>query len=98
MLLSVFSSVLHLPRLERRFGLVLLATLGTAMLPLTWEDEKAVWIVMAALIGMSVTHVARPGEATRRLVPSGGPWVPVAPSPMKPVTALRQRLGGDVTA
>ena len=67
MLFSVFSSILRLPRLERRFGLVLLATLVTAMLPLTWEDQKATWFIMAAaLIGMSALHVSGPRGAVRQ--------------------------------
>ena len=82
MLLSVFFSVLRFPRLERRFGLVLLATLGTAMLPLTWEHQKAVWFIMAALIGMSSMQVTGPGGAVRqpllrRTAPVGRPPVAV---------------------
>jgi O-antigen ligase len=78
MLLSVFFSVLRFPRLERRFGLVLLATLGTAMLPLTWEDQKAAWFIMAALIGMSSLQVSGPSRTVRqpmlrRTVPAGRP-------------------------
>jgi O-antigen ligase len=84
MLLSVFFSVLRFPRLERRFGLVLLATLGTAMLPLTWEHQKAVWFIMAALIGMSSLQVSGPSGAVRqpllrRTVPVGRP--PMAARP-----------------
>jgi O-antigen ligase len=78
MLLSVFFAVLRFPRLERRFGLVLLATLGTAMLPLTWEDQKAAWFIMAALIGMSSLHLSGPSRTVRqpllrRSVPVGRP-------------------------
>ena len=80
MFLSVFFSVLHLPRIERRFGLVLLATLGTAMLPLTWEDQKDVWVILAVLIGMSALQVSRPSGAVRqptprRAAPMGSPSV-----------------------
>jgi hypothetical protein len=39
MLVAVYRSVLRLPKLERRFALLLLATLAIAMLPLTWEDQ-----------------------------------------------------------
>jgi hypothetical protein len=53
MLLAVFLAVIRLPRLERRFGLVLLCTLVVAIVPLTWEDNKAVWFVMAALLGLA---------------------------------------------
>jgi hypothetical protein len=56
MLVAVFSAVLKLPRLERRFALVLLGTLSMTMLPLTWEDQKAVWFVLAALIGLSTAQ------------------------------------------
>ena len=37
--------------MDRRFALVLLATLCVTMLPLTWEDRRVVWIVMALLLG-----------------------------------------------
>ena len=63
MVWSVFSSIRRFPRLERRFALVLFATLITAMLPLTWEDNKVAWFVMAALIGMSPFHFIRPTVA-----------------------------------
>jgi O-antigen ligase len=53
MLGAVFWAALSLPRLERRFALILLGTLCLAMLPLTWEDQKQVWLVMATLIGLS---------------------------------------------
>ncbi len=53
MLGSVWIAVLGLPALDRRFALVLLATLAVAMLPLTWEDRKPVWFIMAALLGLS---------------------------------------------
>lgn len=69
MLLSVFFSVRRLTGIERRFGLVLLATLGTAMLPLTWEDQKDVWFIMAALVGMSAAQISRPSGTVRQPLP-----------------------------
>jgi hypothetical protein len=64
MLLAVFRSILDLPKLERRFALVLFATLGTALLPLTWEDQKAAWFVLAILVGLTVYKgLPRPGAA-----------------------------------
>lgn len=63
MFVTVASAVLKLPRQERRFGLVLLATLGTSMVPLTAEDSKAVWFVLAALLGLSQTYLVRTGAA-----------------------------------
>ena len=53
MLLSVFLALRRLPRLERRFGMVLFATLMIAMSPLTWEDNKVLWLILAILTGMS---------------------------------------------
>lgn len=53
MFVAVFLALMRLPTLERRFGLILLATLGVAMLPLTWEHRKAAWFVLAALIGLA---------------------------------------------
>jgi hypothetical protein len=38
---------------DRRFARILSLTLATAMLPLTWEDSKAGWFIMAALVGLS---------------------------------------------
>jgi O-antigen ligase len=53
MFVTVFLGALRLPPPERRFALVLLATVAVAMLPLTWEDRKPVWFILAALLGMS---------------------------------------------
>lgn len=53
MLVAVFLAIRRLPRLERRFALVLLATLVVAMLPLTWEDNKVVWFVLPVLLGLA---------------------------------------------
>jgi len=50
---TVFLSARRLPLLERRFGYVLLLTMCTAMMPLTWEDVKAVWVTMALVMGMA---------------------------------------------
>jgi O-antigen ligase len=49
MFVAVFSQVRKLPLLERRFGLVLMATLGIAILPLTWDERKPVWFILAVL-------------------------------------------------
>ncbi len=65
MFAAVFLSLLRLPLLERRFTLILLATLMIAMAPLTWEDHKAVWFVLAALLGFAKAE----REPTRHPVP-----------------------------
>jgi O-antigen ligase len=75
MLLTVFLSLLRIPgRLERRFGLVLMLTLGVAMSPLTWEDNKVTWLILSFLAGMSAIHItARRRGDQRRPVPLGRP-------------------------
>ena len=93
----VVRSVLRLPLLQRRFGLSLMATLGVALLPLTWEDRKPVWIILALLFGLSEAMAARraaaeaPVEAYRPAV--------VRPRPLRPrerpVSPLRRADGGD---
>jgi hypothetical protein len=83
MLLAVFSAVLRLPYLDRRFALVLTATLGMTMLPLTWEDQKAVWFVLAVLMGLSnAPDVMAPS-------PVPAPYYPPYPVGRVPVAAAR---------
>lgn len=90
MFIAVFLAVMDLPTLERRFGLVLLATLGIAMLPLTWEHHKAVWLVLAALAGLAHAQgsgsrgAVRKGHA-HRPGPPGRP--PLATRSFDPVAA-----------
>jgi O-antigen ligase len=69
MFVAVFLSVMKLPTLERRFAMVLLATLVVAMLPLTWEDRRAVWVVLALLMGFSQALIAAMGGAARQPPP-----------------------------
>jgi len=84
MFVTVFLSVLKLPTLERRFALVLLATVGIAMLPLTWEDRKAVWFVLAALLGLSQAWITRPGEGARQPPPFQPAAVTARPRAARP--------------
>ncbi len=74
MFVAVFFSVLNLRLLERRFALVLLATLGLALLPLTWEDRRVVWFILAVLLGFSEAHLRRPLGISRQ-----APWARPAP-------------------
>jgi O-antigen ligase len=62
MFMAVFLALMRLPSFDRRFSLVLLAALVTAMMPLSWENQKSVWFILAALLGLahSVSPVARP--------------------------------------
>lgn len=102
MLGAVFLALLNLPSLERRFGLVLQATLGVTMLPLTWEDNKAVWVVLALLIGLSQARLPGLGRAAQQQ--AGRPPNPVvrpaaAPRPKRPLVGPRRRsAGGDASA
>jgi O-antigen ligase len=69
MLVTAFLSIRRLPALERRFALVLLLTMCTAMMPLTWEDVKAVWFTMALVIGMAHAHDLWSGRAQEQRRP-----------------------------
>lgn len=89
---SVWVAVLRLPTLERRFALVLLTTLAVAMLPLTWENRKVVWFIMAAMLGLSRAWVAEPAGAVGQRVP--GRVTPGRPGPrtqrMEPMITSRR--------
>jgi hypothetical protein len=102
MLGAVYLSLLKVPYLERRFGLVLHATLVVTMLPLTWEDNKAVWVVLALLIGVSQARRPDPGRVVQQQPASPGYPVPrpvVAPRPRRPLVAPRRRSAeGDTSA
>jgi O-antigen ligase len=101
MFFAVFRAVLGLPSLDRRFALVLMATLAVVLIPLTWEDHKSVWFILAALLG-----VARAAPASR----SGGlpqshpyraapiPRPAIAQRPPLPVSAHRWNPGRDAGA
>jgi O-antigen ligase len=100
MFLLVLGPILRLPRLERRFALVLLATLMVAMSPLTWEDQKPVWFILAALIGLASAPLRQAAGAMRqafaprpaqRRVPAMGPAVGRMAQP-------RRAMGGDPPA
>jgi O-antigen ligase len=81
MLSAVFFSLLRLPPLERRFAIVLMATLGVALLPLTWEDRRAVWVVLSILVGLSQAYATGAIGTTRP-----------APSPVRtPEPVVRDR-------
>jgi O-antigen ligase len=101
MLSAVFIAVLRLPRLERRFALVLLTTLCVAMLPLTWEDQKPVWIVLAVLIAMASTGSGGLGRAQhqpilRRAAPVGAS--PVAARSGHRTPRVGRPFGRDASA
>jgi O-antigen ligase len=91
MLLAVFLSLLRLPHLEKRFGLVLLLTLCAAMTPLTWEDNKAAWLIMALLVGMTAVKVtARRVVRPQRRVPVR--TRPLSAEPVDPATVPAFRV------
>lgn len=98
MLVSALLAVLRLRGMERRFALILWATLGIAILPLTWEDQKEVWFTMSALVGLAAAPAAGlnrgAGQARAR------PFAPVARVPLRPVRqpASAGRLDPDATA
>ena len=92
MLFTVFRSILDLPTMDRRFALALYCTMGITMLPLSWESQKAVWFVLAALEGLARAQgPIDPGAAWRQR------FRRVAVAPAAPRTArAREPLAGPV--
>jgi O-antigen ligase len=86
MVATVWYAVLKLPLLERRFSLVLLSTLAIAMAPLTWEDHKNVWYILAVLLGLTRAFAFEgPGTYRSRLVQPAAPPRPRARQPVRPL-------------
>ncbi len=67
MFVAVCRAILTLPKPERRFALTLLATLAIAIFPLTWEQRKPLWFILAALLGLSQAWLSAAGEVVRPL-------------------------------
>jgi O-antigen ligase len=80
MFVAVLANVLRLPPLERRFALILVATLAIAMLPLGWDDRKPVWIILAVLSAMTAALNS----------PTLSPQALPRPVPRRPVPIARQ--------
>jgi O-antigen ligase len=97
MFVAVFFAVLNLPSLERRFALVLLVTVVTTMLPLTWEENKAVWFVLAALLGLAQAPAGAPDSRMRRAPARAAPLArsPMAARPRDAVTEPLRRARWD---
>lgn len=101
MFVAVLRGVRNLFPLERRYALVQFAALGIAMLPLTWEDSKPVWFILAALIGLSHLQGTQTGGAVPQPRPQGAgsiPRPPRGPRPRQPVTASVREADPDATA
>jgi O-antigen ligase len=92
MFFAVLVAALRLPVLERRFALILLATLAVAMLPLSWEDQKAAWFTLAAVLGLSQAW----SVGARGVAQEPGPLEPSAYSMARAAAPVRQRLRARV--
>jgi O-antigen ligase len=86
MFLAAYRGVRRLPRLERRFGLVLLGTLVMAMTPLTWEDQKSAWFVLGTLVAFAYARREAAAERPMARVRPGPPLVggPITRRPVGP--------------
>jgi O-antigen ligase len=98
MFIAVFLALMELPLMERRFALVLLATLCLAMLPLTWEDRKQVWFVLAAIIGLARASVGGPIAQPRPVGAMAGARRPMAGRPQGPLAAPVRSADRDAPA
>jgi O-antigen ligase len=91
MIIAVWRAVRRLPRYDRRFAFVLLAALALAMSPLTWEDRKPVWFILAAMVGLAYSYVPATARGAGQSGPGGTaavvpPWRKPA-RPLQPVNA-----------
>jgi O-antigen ligase len=98
MLVMVFLAVMAQPPPERRFGLVLLACLMTAMLPLTWEDRRPTWFVLSTLLGFCcAARVRGAGPGRPQQQPAVVHAAPrVGARPPEPVVGARRGMGPDI--
>ena len=96
MFIAVFRSVMKLPVFERRFALVLLGTLVVAMMPLTWEDRRAVWVVLAILLGFSQARIAEMGGLAWQRSPARPAPLAARPRPARPLERPTVPGGRDV--
>jgi O-antigen ligase len=101
MFMLVFAAAWKLPTIERRFELVLLATLLVTMLPLSMESSKSVWFILAALLGLARASTGWTGR-TMQQQSSRGPARPReasrGPRPRVPLGAPVRRAGPDASA
>jgi O-antigen ligase len=97
----VLLGLLKLPALERRYTLVQFAAVATAILPLTWEDSKPVWFILAALLGFAQAQAVSAGEYVPQALPqraSSMARAPRAPRPRQPMAAPVRTTDPDATA
>ena len=92
---AAYRATRRLPLLERRFGLVLMATLVVAMLPLTWEHRKPLWFILAAVVGLSQALRRAPAGSLAGLTRPAPPVVrpPRSLRPVAPVAARPRDAG-----
>jgi O-antigen ligase len=81
MIFAVFKAVLQLPKIDKRFALVLLATLAVVMLPLAWEDRKPVWVILAVLLGFAKSRNGSGAAGARAQFYRQRPAQPITASP-----------------
>jgi O-antigen ligase len=80
----IAAALLRLPTLERRNGLVQLATLMIGITPLSWHQHKAGWLTLALLAawGAVLTAQQQPEEPLRAAPPIGRRTTRGAPVPI----------------
>jgi len=63
MMTAALTPLRRLPTLQRRFSIVLLATLAVGSLSLTWESRKQLWFVLGVLAAQRIPQPARRANA-----------------------------------
>jgi O-antigen ligase len=94
MFFAVLLAAMKLPTMEKRFALVMLATLAVAMLPLSWEDQKPAWFTLAAVLGLAQAQALRREPASDRAELHRRSSVPAGPGPAGTGIAARVRHPG----
>ena len=56
---AALTSLRHVPTLQRRFSIVLLAALAVGSVSLTWESRKQLWFVLGLLAAQRILQPAR---------------------------------------
>jgi hypothetical protein len=86
-LVSIYFHIRSAPPDERRFALVILATIVVGLLPRSWEFEKPLWLMFGLLLAPlpvpAVVHRAKR-------------WIPAIPRPAAPPRRITGNIPGNI--
>lgn len=99
MFFTILLGILKLPPAERRFALVLFVALGMSMMPLSSEENKRVWFMLALLLGLTQARFVGAGGILSR-TPHGRAPLPAAAGARRrePLTAPVRTIDRNASA